>query len=222
MKVLIVEDDPSIREGMAELVGELADVRAEGTVEGGLGALKATAYDLVITDLRIGTDRDGGKKLVVAARRYLSPVVIISAMNREDVLQSLGGLLPDGILPKPFQLDEVLDTAEKFLSRRREADRYASLRAELSQATFTKDPSGLELAPVQHVDDREVWWFRAPSGTQIERTPHATELSVIVEGRVDLQGTVREAGQALHAAAGAPVQWTAPSGVLGVSIVFRR
>ena len=79
MKVLLVEDDTAIREGMTELVSELADARPASSVSEALGMMERELYDLVVTDLRIGGDRDGGRKIVAAARTFLVPVAIIKS-----------------------------------------------------------------------------------------------------------------------------------------------
>src|SRR5687767_6370976 len=60
MTVLLVEDDPGIREGMTELLSERDEVVAVATVQEAEILLNQRRFDLVITDLQIGRDAAGG------------------------------------------------------------------------------------------------------------------------------------------------------------------
>lgn len=57
--VLLVEDEQSIR----DMLVELFDV--EGNVA--LGRLRTQCFDLVVTDLRLGGKRDGGRQVMALA-----------------------------------------------------------------------------------------------------------------------------------------------------------
>ena len=79
--VLIVEDEASIRESLAELFEvERVLVTAAADTTDALDALRAREYDLVITDLRLGGKRDGGLH-VMAAATLLSPDAAIIALT---------------------------------------------------------------------------------------------------------------------------------------------
>ena len=79
--VLIVEDEASIRESLAELFEvERVHVTAAANTDGALDALRAREYDLVITDLRLEGKRDGGLH-VMAAATLLSPDAAIIALT---------------------------------------------------------------------------------------------------------------------------------------------
>ena len=79
--VLIVEDEASIRESLAELFEvERVLVTAASDTDGALDALRAREYDLVITDLRLEGKRDGGLH-VMAAATLLSPDAAIIALT---------------------------------------------------------------------------------------------------------------------------------------------
>jgi CheY-like chemotaxis protein len=128
MKVLLVEDDAGVREGLCELVSEQADVRDVGSVEAALLALGAEPFELVLTDLRIGGDRLGGRTILEAARARLAPVAIMSASTPEEVERALAPFHADAVLTKPFQLEEVIDLVEAFLRLRTEAERAGAQR----------------------------------------------------------------------------------------------
>ena len=71
MKILLVEDDPSLREGMLEALEELAEVHATSSVAGALDALAANRFALVMADLHIGDAQGGGREILIAARERL-------------------------------------------------------------------------------------------------------------------------------------------------------
>lgn len=223
MNVLLVEDDPSIREGMTELVGELADVRPVSTVSDALQAFSTEVFDLVITDLRIRGDAKGGRTIVAEARRHLAPVVIVSAMGREEILHELAETPPDDILLKPFTLEDVLSLTERFVAARREADRMARLREPLPDDQFELLQPGYAIARVQHASERDVVWFRLSPQTSVEHRPQHRELSIIVEGSVAIgDGVHRSAGHALYAPAGAVVALHSHEGAVGVTLISAR
>jgi CheY-like chemotaxis protein len=79
--VLIVEDEDSIRESLAELFEvERVSVTAAADTGTALAALREREYDLVVTDLRLGGKRDGGLQ-VMAAATLLSPDAAIIALT---------------------------------------------------------------------------------------------------------------------------------------------
>lgn len=79
--VLIVEDEASIRDSLAELFEvEGVAVTAAAETMRALAALREREYDLVITDLRLEGKRDGGLH-VMAAATLLSPDAAIIALT---------------------------------------------------------------------------------------------------------------------------------------------
>ncbi|MBX7113508.1 MAG: sigma-54 dependent transcriptional regulator [Myxococcaceae bacterium] len=77
MRVLIVDDEFSMREYLELLLAKWGhDVQVYGTVEGALTALTTTEVDLVISDLKVGSDT-GFRVLKVARALPFPPEVII-------------------------------------------------------------------------------------------------------------------------------------------------
>ena len=140
MKVLLVEDDPSLREGMGEIIAEFVDVRPVASVDSALAALREERFDLVMADLRIAGAATGGRTILEAARRRLQPVAIVSAAEPEEIRQALQPFEADALLAKPFQLNEMTELVERFLSLRDELERLASQRP--PEAAWTQAGAG--------------------------------------------------------------------------------
>jgi CheY-like chemotaxis protein len=112
--VLIVEDEQSIRDILVELFEvDGTALRAAGTLPEALSALGERAYDLVVTDIRLGGKRDGGLQ-VMAAAGILAPDAVVIALtaypddgNRHASLR-LGAT---HFLEKPVALSTIADLA---------------------------------------------------------------------------------------------------------------
>lgn len=83
--VLIVEDDPRTREGLAGFLEEAGyEVTAVATFDGGLQHLRTTPPDLLIADVRLGPYN--GLQLVISSPRPI-PAIIITGYA-DPVLES--------------------------------------------------------------------------------------------------------------------------------------
>ncbi len=101
--VLVVEDEPAIREVVADLLeGEGYAVRQAADGLEAIDELEVDDVDLVLSDVRM--PRLDGPALARRLRRHGSavPVVLMSAV---DVEVDLPGV---GFLPKPFDRDHLL------------------------------------------------------------------------------------------------------------------
>lgn len=112
--VLIVEDEQSIRDVLAELFDvEEAYVQVASTLEEAKGALGRERFDLVITDLRLGTKRDGGLQ-VMAVAGLLSPdatVIVLTAFPGDDNRRASHRLGATHFLEKPVDLATIASLA---------------------------------------------------------------------------------------------------------------
>lgn len=109
MRVLLVEDDPALRDFLVRVIREAAwavDAVADG--DGTLAAMAGTDYDLVVLDLGL-PDMDG---LEVCRRMRTrgdrTPVLILTA--RQAVNDRVRGLDvgADDYLSKPFEISELM------------------------------------------------------------------------------------------------------------------
>jgi two-component system response regulator PhoP len=118
MRVLVVEDEPVLRDQLAgELrrAGYTVDVAADGAE--GLYAVTEYPVDLAIVDL--GLPRVSGLELIRQARAHGKriPVLVLTARDRwQDKVEGLQAGADDYVT-KPFQTEEVLARVQALLRR---------------------------------------------------------------------------------------------------------
>jgi DNA-binding response OmpR family regulator len=121
-RILVVEDDRNIRHSNAMVLhraGYYVDTAGDGA--SGWGALKASRYDVLITDNNM--PRVTGMKLIKKLRSEEMPLSVILASGTapaEDREQN-PWLKLDAVLMKPYTAVAILDTVKEVL---READRF--------------------------------------------------------------------------------------------------
>ena len=129
MKLLIVEDEPSLREIMVQtLRREQYVVEQAADYASGLDKIAAYDYDCILLDIML-PDGNGLKLLeALRQRQQRAGVIIISA--RDSLDDKIGGLElgADDYLPKPFHLAELSARIRSVL-RRHQRDGQASLEA---------------------------------------------------------------------------------------------
>ena len=116
MRVLIVEDEPCIRDTLTELfdVPENSTYAASTLVEA-QRALADGGFDLIVTDLRLGDRRDGGLQ-VLGASGLLSPaaaVIVLTAFPDPDNRLASVRLGATHFLEKPADLSTIASLASR-------------------------------------------------------------------------------------------------------------
>ncbi|RKH65365.1 response regulator [Corallococcus llansteffanensis] len=220
MKVLLVEDDASLREGMGELVSELADVQAVGTIDEALRALETGRFELVMTDLRIAGGHNDGRSILEAARRRLHPVVVVSAAGPDEVAEALHPLEPDGLLIKPFQVDDIMGLVERFLELKRQA--LAASESPLPEGS----PDWTDLAPgartaTARTEAPRTWVRLTPEADFQWRRPACAEGLQLLEGSLELDGEGYAAPCYLFLAVGASPRVKTRTGAVAVCVPLR-
>jgi two-component system response regulator QseB len=118
MRVLLVEDDAMIAQGLETALRQLGDaVDWIRDGEHAAAALRATDYDLVLLDLGL-PNRDGISILRDLRQRGApTPVIVLTA--RDEVRHRVEGLDAgaDDYLVKPFDLDELTARMRSVLRR---------------------------------------------------------------------------------------------------------
>src|SRR3990170_7630618 len=116
-KILVVEDDPAIREALGYNLGrEGYEVKAVGDGVAALEAARASAPDLVVLDLML-PELDGYD--VTRTLRKESNVPILMLTARDDEIDRVLGLElgADDYLTKPFSMRELLARVKAMLRR---------------------------------------------------------------------------------------------------------
>jgi DNA-binding response OmpR family regulator len=221
MKVLLVEDDPSLREGMGEVIAELVEVRTVGSVDAALGALRQERFELVLADLRIAGAAQGGRTILEAARKRLQPVAIVSAAEPEEIRRALLPFEADAILGKPFQLEEMTELVERFLTLRGEVQRLSGQRP--TEASWTEPSAGVHVARVQPTaSEVDPTWIRLQPGTgSAWPASHAREGCLLVEGDLEIGGEWQTAPQYFFLSSSQPPVARTEKGCLVVSLSLR-
>jgi CheY-like chemotaxis protein len=111
-RVLVVEDDPSIRllcRVNLELDGhEVLEASSLGTAR---GALEEEEVDVVVLDVHLYNERSDALVAECHARRPPIPVMLVTGSVE---ITDAGLSDADAILPKPFELDQLLSTVRNL------------------------------------------------------------------------------------------------------------
>ena len=114
--VLIVEDEDSIRDSLAELFEVPGvSVTTAADTSAALSALHDREYDVVVTDLRLAGKHDGGLQ-VMAAAALLSPdaaVIALTAYPQEQNRLAASRLGAAHFLEKPVDLEDIAAIASR-------------------------------------------------------------------------------------------------------------
>ena len=114
VRVLIVEDEPCIRDTLTELFDVPENsTHAAATLTEAQQALAKASYDLIVTDLRLGDRHDGGLQ-VLGASGLLSPeaaAIVLTAFPSPDNRLACGRLGATHFLPKPTDLRTIASLA---------------------------------------------------------------------------------------------------------------
>lgn len=117
MNILVVEDDPVIREGMVAFLSASGDriLEAEDG-EQALSLLQEEEIHLVLLD--IGLPRMSGLEVLKTLRAHQDlPVLIVSAYNDEASKIAAFSDLADGYIEKPFSLPVLKARIDALLER---------------------------------------------------------------------------------------------------------
>jgi len=145
VRVLIVDDDPGLRQSLAlVLEGDGYEVASEGSPGRALERVGSKSFDLILCDVRMpempGTEflrrfrAQGGSALVIMMSAFGGDDAAIAAIKEGAY----------DYLPKPFRADEVLLTLRKAAERERLKSQVARLQAELVRWT---DPALVAVSP---------------------------------------------------------------------------
>ena len=121
MQVLFVEDDPMNRNVVRDMLTIVEVEMAEAEdAETGLRMIEATAYDVILMDLRMpGMDGLTAIKHIRARgdAKAKTPIIVITADTAQDLHQRCIAVGADHILSKPVPMDALFDTLSEVLDQ---------------------------------------------------------------------------------------------------------
>ena len=115
--MLIVEDEPGIAAILADLLADEGYAPAVSVDGAALAAAHADPPGLILMDAMM-PGMDGPevcRRLKADGRTARVPVVFLTAMPRDTLAARLGDCPHEGVLPKPFHLDDVLAVVRRHL-----------------------------------------------------------------------------------------------------------
>ena len=112
-KILIVDDDDTIRDALYDLLSEQYACQTAETAEKALARLAADSYDVVLTD--ISMPGLSGLELLGHIRQQFAntPVIIISGIGDQEHAKGLIKLGAFDFLLKPYRLEDVERSVER-------------------------------------------------------------------------------------------------------------
>jgi two-component system, NtrC family, nitrogen regulation response regulator NtrX len=115
-RVLVIEDDPSTREVIEEILTEEGcEVRIAFDGKTALHLLEGWQPSLILLDLRM-PDMDGAT--FAAAYRKLAgphaPIVLVTATSKEAATEAALAISAVAVIRKPFDLTEMLEVVERY------------------------------------------------------------------------------------------------------------
>jgi DNA-binding response OmpR family regulator len=139
IEVLVVDDNPWIRELLLQALSPMVRVRSFGNPLEALRQAQTQAPDLVITDYRM--PELNGMDLLSKLAGCLSRAMVVILASRADISGPLAGCSPlvEEFIEKPFFVDEATSRIKRVLERvelskaTREAADSTSVRGTLSQ-----------------------------------------------------------------------------------------
>ena len=155
MKILVIEDDPTVGQYVKRGLEEQrwgVDLVTDG--EEGERLAAAEPYDLVVLDMRL-PGRSGMEVLhAIRARGFERPVLVLTAQDAVDAKVEAFRAGADDYVTKPFAFEELLARVEA-LSRRTPTMsapvlKIADLTVDKNTRTVTRAGEAIELTPKEY------------------------------------------------------------------------
>ena len=149
-RILVVDDEPQILRVLRRgLEGQGFEVATAPDAESGLDIFKASAFNLIVTDLRL--PGMGGTELCGRVRQSSTvPIIVLSVKGDETTKVQAFDAGADDYVTKPFGIEELLARIRALM--RRSAAAPASLQGPLEVGDFRVEPDQRRIT----VREREV------------------------------------------------------------------
>lgn len=128
-RILLVEDERGIQLALGGLLKkEGYEVEVASNAAQAIDLLKSSVFDLVLTDLALGSGKTGMDVLEASRKqRAETPVLLITAHGNEKIAVEAMKKGAEDYLPKPFDNDEMRLTVRRALERTRLAREHRLL-----------------------------------------------------------------------------------------------
>jgi DNA-binding NtrC family response regulator len=138
-KVLVVDDDETIRDTLYDLLSEDYVCQTAETAEKALARLEVDTFDVVLTDISM-PGLSGLELLGHVLQKYpTTPVIIISGISDQEHAQGLIRIGAFEFLLKPFSLEVVEKSVKMAVEYRRHLLAQATDAEEASEKEETDD-----------------------------------------------------------------------------------
>ena len=142
-KILVVDDDETIRDTLYDLLSEQYVCQTAETAEKAFARLEADEYDVVLTDISM-PGLSGLELLGHIRQKYENtPVIIISGISDQEHAQGLIRLGAFDFLLKPFRLEAVEKSVQRAIDYRQRlgggSNEQTDAVAESDQWSIVKD-----------------------------------------------------------------------------------
>lgn len=186
-RILIVEDDPKMRDALQYIMRkEGYGVDAVGEGESALEKLKATDYELIISDLKLpGMDGMDVLRAVKKYKPYVGVIVITAYGTIDSAVVAMKSGAEDYIT-KPFNIDHIRLVVKKALEKRELSTRNALLESQLRRKYRFENIIGNSEAMIavyrmieQVKDSRTTVLLRGETGTGKELVARAIHFNSV-------------------------------------------
>ncbi|MEW6417004.1 MAG: HD domain-containing phosphohydrolase [Nitrospirota bacterium] len=120
-RILIVDDDPTVRDFLSDILSNIGGYKADIAFNGldGIEKIKNNEYDIVFTDLTM--PKMNGMDMLKEAKDFnpFIPVVVITGFSSiETAITAMKEGACD-FITKPFKIDKVISIADRIIGERR-------------------------------------------------------------------------------------------------------
>lgn len=143
-RILVVDDEPSITDGLRLLLGAEGHLVETASSFGAARALLERqagklAYDLVLTDLQLPDDQQGGLSLLRLVKEHTPETEVIVITGHATVSEAVEATKSGAFffVEKPFEPEQILLLVEKALERRRLLNESQSMRKHFQRQEFS-------------------------------------------------------------------------------------
>jgi DNA-binding NtrC family response regulator len=147
-RILVVDDEPSITDGLRLLLGAEGHLvetapsfgAARGVLERHAGNPAANhAFDLVLTDLQLPDDHQGGLSLLRLVKEQMPETEVIVITGHATVSEAVEATKAGAynFVEKPFEPEQILVHVERALERRRLLSESLSMRKHFQRQEFS-------------------------------------------------------------------------------------